>query len=432
MILYLGNYGLQGFIHALPHHAEYFAGTNYSETVFDGFVQSTIGLIALTFGFVVGAPILEQINRRITQNTKKSSQKLVPITIRKQVDPMRLALIYIVTGLVSYFILDPTLGSIPTLNTFMQGLYRLFPAGLILGLLFTETSLQRSTYIRPLFITLLLIWPFVDIIRGGFLGFGLFIIIAVLGFLLMRVTNFVRLGIVGVVIGYIILSVMVTYFINRGEIRGAVWGGAEFDARIEVVGSSFLEDFQWFDLENILHLQVIDVRLNLNYFTGLAVQRLNAGLIDYEHGQTIFESFVAVIPRAIWADKPIIAGGSTLVANYTGLNFSSATTFAIGYVMDLYVNYSVFGVIGGFLIIGVLLRLLGSGIETALNQQQYIRFAPLAVVGFGICSVGNDLDFLVGTSVSAFISISFYNYLLLHYAPPTILFSEPLEVEVKM
>jgi len=431
LILYFGDYGLQGFIHALPHFAEYFADTNYREAIFNGFVQSTIGLLGLTFGFVVIAPVLQKINRGIIHKTKFS---LTPIdaSIETQIDPMRLALVYVVTGLVSYFILRPTLGTIPTINTFMQGLYSLFPAGLILGLLFTESSAEKPKYIRPLFIALLFLWPLVGVIRDGFLGFGFFIVIAVLGFSLVRIKHLVRLGILGVVLGYIALSVMVTYFINRGEIRGAVWGGAEFDTRLEVVGSSFLDDFQWFDVQNITHLLVIDIRLNLNYFTGLAVNRLNAGIIDYEYGQTIFESFVAVIPRAIWADKPIIAGGSTLVAKYTGLNFSSGTTFAVGYVMDLYVNYSVFGVIGGFLIIGVLLRLIGSNIETTLIQQQYVRFAPFAVAGFGICSSGNDIDFLIATSISAFISIKICNYFIINYAPPSMLFFNPLKVEVKI
>jgi len=421
LILYFGDYGLQGFIHALPHFTEYFADTNYREAIFNGFVQSTIGLLGLTFGFVVIAPVLQKINRGIIHKTKFS---LTPIdaSIETQIDPMRLALVYVVTGLVSYFILRPTLGTIPTINTFMQGLYSLFPAGLILGLLFTESSAEKPKYIRPLFIALLFLWPLVGVIRDGFLGFGFFIVIAVLGFSLVRIKHLVRLGILGVVLGYIALSVMVTYFINRGEIRGAVWGGAEFDTRLEVVGSSFLDDFQWFDVQNITHLLVIDGRMGLNYLTGLSVHQLENNYVEYAYGQTITDAFLAVVPRAIWPDKPVVTGGSDNVAQYTGLTFARGTTVSMGYVMEMFINFGTSGVIGGFLILGILLRLLGSGVEVALQQKQNMKFAAYLVAGLGVALIGNEIAVLFAAAASGFLTVVIYNRLLLSYAPPSLLF----------
>ena len=74
-----------------------------------------------------------------------------------------------------------------------------------------------------LFLTALL--PFVTILTRGFIGYGavaaLTVLIFISGFVKPRVVVFAM----ALLVGYVGLSVFVTYMRDRSEIRSTVWGG---------------------------------------------------------------------------------------------------------------------------------------------------------------------------------------------------------------
>src|SRR5207249_1516081 len=115
------------------------------------------------------------------------------------------------------------------------------------------------------------------------------------------------------------LSVFVTYMRDRGEIRDTVWGGKSMQVRVSQLQKT-ASAFEWFDISNTEHLAQIDRRLNQSYLAGLAVTRLSDSG-EYVHGKTLWEALIALVPRAIWPDKPIEAGSGSMVSEYTGLTF---------------------------------------------------------------------------------------------------------------
>jgi hypothetical protein len=160
---------------------------------------------------------------------------------------------------------------------------------------------------------------------------------------------------IGCVVATIVgMSVFFSYFENRKEIRGAVWGGAPVERRIDAsVGAA--KQIALFDPRNQSHLYALDARLNQNYFAGLAAARISSGESQYLYGRTIWDGILSVIPRALWPDKQIVAGSGRIVAEMTGLQLSMDTSFGVGNVMEFHINFGLAGIVVGFVLFGFVL-----------------------------------------------------------------------------
>ena len=89
--------------------------------------------------------------------------------------------------------------------------------------------------------------------------------------------------------------------------------------------------------------------MNQNQLVGAAVQYLESGYAPFATGDTLIQSALAIIPRAIWPDKPVFAGSPGLVTQYTGIQFAAGTSVGVGQVLEFYINFGSPGVVGGFL-----------------------------------------------------------------------------------
>ena len=74
----------------------------------------------------------------------------------------------------------------------------------------------------------------------------------------------------------------------------------------------------------------------------------------------------ALIPRAVWPDKPDVAGSGDIVSEFTGIRFAEGTSVGVGQVMEFYVNFGIPGVLIGFFGLGYLLMWLDQGIMRSL------------------------------------------------------------------
>jgi hypothetical protein len=203
----------------------------------------------------------------------------------------------------------------------------------------------------------LMIYPTLMLLFGGFMSYGVAAMITVLSAVVV-VASSGRRVVVGCVIATIVgISVFLSYFENRTEIRGAVWGGAPVETRIGVSADAF-RNITLFNPANESHLFALDARLNQNYFAGLAATRIANGETKYLYGRTIIDGFLSVIPRVFWPDKPIVAGSGSIVADMTGLKLSKSTSFGVGNVMEFDINFGIIGVVVGFVLLGVVLRKL--------------------------------------------------------------------------
>src|SRR5204863_5388145 len=108
----------------------------------------------------------------------------------------------------------------------------------------------------------------------------------------------------------------------------------------------------WFDPSNRDHLIALDDRLNQNFFVGLAAVRIEDGRAKYLYGESVWEGLVALVPRALWANKPVFAGSPEIVSKMTGLWLSPTSSFGVGNVMEFQINFGTPGVVIGFLLLG--------------------------------------------------------------------------------
>ena len=242
--------------------------------------------------------------------------------------------------------------NIPSISAVIMKGGAIWMLGIMLAL---QSSLRRGDpRMAWRWLATLAVYPVLMLLVGGFLSYGILAVTVVLAILAVHVRSTPRV-IVGSVLSVVVgISLFLSYFEHRKEIRAAVWGGASADARIEA-SLGAVRDASVFDPQNPAHLKALDARLNQNYFAGLAAARIATGKVDYLHGQSLWEGFLSLVPRALWPDKPVVAGSGNIVSEMTGLTLAKGTSFGVGNVMEFQINFGITGILVGFLVFGLFL-----------------------------------------------------------------------------
>jgi len=383
-------YWLAGFIHALP-----WANLPNSDTSLQGFQQSTYGLVA----FTVGASLLgPRLGRWIV--AKRDTQM-------DAADP-RLARSYLIFGIVSYLALAPTVGTIAGLNWLTAIGSQFVVVGCCLACWQAWHSGGRMALLRTIAPAAAL--PFVTIVAAGFLGFGLVSLSVVMFFC----AQFFRprwLLIAGFLIsGYIGLSFYTSYMRDRSAIRASVWGGESLTDRFEVLSQTIL-NVDAFSLTNPQQLASIDVRLNQDALVGAAMNYLTEPS-DYARGATLWQAALALVPRLIWPSKPVYAGSGTLVSSFTGMTFAPGTSVGVTAVLEFYGNFGTAGVIGGFFVLGLIVKALDMAAGAFLAGGDWRAFTTVFLVGISFLNVNGQLAEISMSAMGSVVLASVVNHLL--------------------
>jgi hypothetical protein len=390
------NHFLGGFIYSLSWYS-----TAMTIPVEKGFLVTTYGLLSFTVGSAIVSPWL------VTLLSKKQA-----VIVRREINPA-LPKIYLCIALVTYFLLIPVLGSIPTLGAILRTGWTLMVVGL--GLLVKQAYDAGDKRQVVFWLASTIFLPLTTILTAGFIGYGAVALLIVLFF----TASFYRPrwhSILAITLGvYLGLCVYVTYMRDRNDIRDAVWGGQAYATRIDRLLSTFSE-FELIDFNNQNHLGLIDDRLNQNFLVGAAVNYLEEGKEEFAKGETIWNSILALVPRIIWPNKPYQAGSGLMVTQYTGIPFAEGTSVGIGQVMEFYVNFGNEGVIAGFFILGVLLGLIDSRAAARLKENDWPGFAFYFLPGLGLLQVGGSLGEMTTTAGASMVAAAMANYILSKYA----------------
>jgi hypothetical protein len=137
-------------------------------------------------------------------------------------------------------------------------------------------------------------------------------------------------------------------------------------------------DFKWFDSSDPQQVHALDIRLNQNYFVGLAAARIEQGSVDYLYGRSLWEGVIALVPRALWPEKPVVAGSPKIVSEMTGLQLSEEASWGVGNVMEFQINFGIPGLVVGFFLLGFVLRALDWYTAASLRRADF----GSAIVGF--------------------------------------------------
>ena len=247
------------------------------------------------------------------------------------------------------------LRSVPSVGAVVENAGAIWVLGVMLGL---RAALYQSDHKRTCFwLAALAIYPVTGLVSSGFLSFATRAVTIVCSAIVISSRSSWRVVVSMCLVTILGLTIFVNYFAHRDAIRAAVWGGAALEERINVVTDAF-KQLELLDPTNEKHKIALDQRLNQNFFEGLSAQRIEDGQVNYLYGRSVWEAVLAIIPRALWPDKPVFGGSGKIVTEMTGLELSPTTSWGVGNVMEFYVNFGVGGLIAGFLLMGWAVRTL--------------------------------------------------------------------------
>jgi hypothetical protein len=351
-----------------------------------GFDVTLIGMTA----FIVGAMAARILPRRTT------SAKVYQQTASADIFS-RFGWRVLTMGIVSYFVLLPVSALVPSLTAIASALGTLLILGFWLQL-YAAAIAHESRQTLLIFATLPLL-PLATLVTGGFIGFGTVWALSVVAFsfVIARRRIWFYLAIPPVI--FLGLSLFVTYFQQREDIRSVVWDeNTSITQRLDKV-STLVTDFQLLDLSNERQLHALDERLNQNYLVGMGVMRHREGGAELWYGATV--PVWALIPRAIWPDKPDVGGGGDLVSEFTGITFAEGTSVGVGQVLEFYMNFGMPGVLAGFAGLGFFLIRLDQGVMRALAIRNIHGVMQRVLPGLALLApLGNLLEILVAVAAA--------------------------------
>jgi hypothetical protein len=373
-------YWAGAFVHALP-----WADLEQGDMVLLGFKQGTYAIAAFAAGAVILGP---SVLKGVLAKRKMTGSSADP----------RLPRAYILYGILFYFVLKPTLGQVKGFNAISAVGAQLAVVGCCL--LAWKAWCQGGNKALPPVLAPMLIIPMVTVVSEGFLGFGVMALLTIT----MFCAQFFRprwVLIAGFLVSaYCGLCVYTTYMRGREELRASVWGSDNLSNRVD----KFLEiagRFRPFNPWDNDDLAVVDERLDQNIIVGAAVSHLEF-TDDFAKGGTLVDAVIAMVPRLVWPNKPMSAGSGLMVTRYTGIEFAYGTSVGIGPVLELYANFATAGVVIGFLVLGLGIRLLDGLAGACLADGDWHGFAIWCLIGISFLNVSGSF---VETSMGAFASL---------------------------
>jgi hypothetical protein len=355
-----------------------------------GFEMTILGMAA----FVAGAVLARRVDRQ-----RAAAQGELP---RRRAQAFeRLGWRALGLGVIAYFVLIPLSFRVPSLTSVVASLGTLLILGLWLVLYGAALAADRRRTLATL--ALLPLLPLATLVTGGFLGYGVYWVLSVVAFLFVisrRRTWFYLGAPVAVFLG---LSLFVTYMGQRAAIRELAW--QEHASMLDRLdrASAIVTNFQLLDLTSPEQVTALDARLNQNAFVGAAFMFHEDGSVPFAHGATI--PLWALIPRAVWPDKPTVGGGLNVVGDFTGIRLDEGTSFGAGQVLEFYVNFGTPGLLAGFVLLGFVLMHLDRGIMRSLAAGDTRGLLLRALPGLTLLQPqGNLLEILVACVAAYFVA----------------------------
>ena len=293
------------------------------------------------------------------------------------------------------------LRAIPTFGAAVDKAGGIWMLGVLLGL--RDAVRRKDMKWVGLWVGALAVYPVLTLVMGGFLSYGSTAVIVVLSSLAISTRSLPRV-LVGSAFSVVIgISLFISYFLGRTEIRDAVWGGAPLEERVDV-SLNIIRDFQLFDPSSPEQLVALDMRLNQNYFAGLAATRIQQGDVPYLYGRSVWEGVLALVPRAIWPNKPVFAGSGRIVSEMTGLQLSETTSFGVGNVMEFQINFGIPGLVIGFILLGFALGWLDRSAAIADASGNLGRTGLFFLPAIALIQPNGSIVELVGGAGAAYVA----------------------------
>lgn len=290
-------------------------------------------------------------------------------------------------GAIIYFVLTPVASLLPSGTALASTLAGLLPMGFWFWAKNASTSERPwPEFARILAVASLL--PVATLLVSGFLGFGVSLMLTIGAMVLVVWPRKWPLILSMPVLAYLGMSLGASYFMQRDEIRSAVWGEEDYESRVEASLGIFT-DFRFYDVNDPDTVQAVESRLNQNFLIGIGLQSHANGFSELQYGATV--PLWSLVPRVLWPDKPQVGGGGMVVADFTGITFSEGTSVGVGNPFEFYINFGWPGVVGGFMLLGVLLAWHDQRLMLGVNRCDIRQVILYGLPGLTLINPGGNL-----------------------------------------
>lgn len=308
------------------------------------------------------------------------------------------------------------LRSVPTLGAALYFGSSIWMLAAIAGLAIAVRTRNLGKFM--IWLGILLAYPIVVLMLTGFLGYGTAAVIVVGSLAVLQMRTSMRSLMVIMALGYLGMSVFVNYFTVRSELRTTLWSAAGFEQRIDATVDAF-SGFTLFSHNNPEHLKALTMRLNQNEFAGIASDRLRNGQSAYLYGRSFVDAAIAPIPRAIWPDKPVEGGSGRIVNDMTGLTLNRNTSWGVGNVMEFYINFGLWSLIPGFLLLGYLIGWLDRRAAQFYSSPNPSRALLYFLPCVALIQPNGSLVEVVGGAFAAFLAAVTLHFIWVFIFQPT-------------
>jgi hypothetical protein len=333
-------------------------------------------------------------------------RKLVGTEIRRLNTDPKFVTFCLVGGWLFAFGLTPLRG-IPSLGAAIVFGSSVWMIGVMLGM--DRAFADRRWDKVLLWLLAMLVYPAVVLIFGGFLSYGSAAIIIVLSFAMVRARRrWIALALMPVLF-FFGISVFVNYFEQRTFLRGVLWSEANFEERVDALKQAF-SGFKLFDPNDEQQVAALSMRLNQNAFVGVAARRLDRGDLQYFRGRSFYEGLEALVPRALWADKPVYGGSPGIVIEVTGLRLNQDTSWGVGNVLEFYVNFGYWSLTIGFLLLGWAIGRLDIIGYRRLSTGRLADSLVVILPGIALIQPNGSLVEITGGAAAALIAALFWRH----------------------
>lgn len=276
----------------------------------------------------------------------------------------------------------PFLTTIPTVGTAIH----LLSSFLKLGLIMAVILFKKEHKVRPLLIAIILFIPAsaVYALTSGHtpLSLDAIVPIALVATCLNRVTllSFAKLALWMLPCLYLMFG----WLASRGAIRS---GELEQFSMIERA-SRFADVFTYelinieftpFDIQNLLfeRIDMSDILAQETAFESDA-----SGEDQFAYGETLVDGAIDLVPRAVWEDKPTVAGYANFVGQFTGTSRDDSTSIGVPVQFELYANGGTPAVIGGVFVLAFLCARLEQFVATTKRSLHVLMPSLMFLMAF--------------------------------------------------
>ena len=274
------------------------------------------------------------------------------------------------------------LSTVPTIGTALH----LLSSWLKVGLIAAVILYKKNHNLRPLLVALGLYLPAsaVAALSSGHSPVSLDAIVPIA--LVATCFNRITLVSFGKLLLWMIpcMYLMIAWMASRNMIRSGDLEQFSMQERAVRFGDVFLDELLHAKVTPYDIQELIFLRIDMSDILAQEISFENSasGEDDFAYGETLLDGLYSVVPRAVWADKPTVAGYADFVGRYTGTSRNDDTSVGVPIQFELYANGGApFVIVGVFLLFYACAR-LERFLATSTRPLHVIMPAMMFLVSF--------------------------------------------------